>query len=240
MWGTGLGLVECFTALIDGHPNADRLDYVFGCRVDELIEEGGRITGCRGTIETDGSQREFHGDQVVVATGGINGNLQKVRDNWYWKTPPADLLNGSHPYCNGRLHEVVEDHGGNVTHLENMWNYAAGIPHPFPQFDKHGLSLIPCKSALWLDAAGERIGPHPLITGFDTNEMCRRIGELEKPYTWQLLNWRIAERCLMYFDNVGRWRAIQSTEFARHTPSNLYAQSKTIRAAGLALPLFTK
>ena len=75
-----------------------------------------------------------------------------------------------------------------------MWNYAAGIPHPFPQFENHGLSLIPCKSALWLDHTGRRIGPAPLITGFDTNEMCRRLGEMEKPWSWQVLNWRIAAK----------------------------------------------
>ncbi|MDJ0709117.1 MAG: FAD-binding dehydrogenase [Woeseiaceae bacterium] len=194
LWGTGLGLVERFTTLLGEHVNAGLLEFVFGCRVDDLLEEGGRIAGCRGTFEGDGSEHEFRGDQVIVATGGINGNLQKVRDNWYWDKPPAELLNGSHPYCNGRLHEVVEDHGGTVTHLENMWNYAAGIPHPFPQFENHGLSLIPCKSALWLDATGERIGPLPLVTGFDTNEMCRRLGELEHPYSWQLLNWRIAAK----------------------------------------------
>ena len=194
LWGTGLGLVERFTALIDAHANADKLRYVFGCRVDDLLSQDGRICGCRGTLETDGQQQEFRGEQVIVATGGINGNLQKVRDNWYWEKPPADLLNGSHPYCDGYLHEVVEGRGGNVTHLENMWNYAAGIPHPFPQFERHGLSLIPCKSALWLDAKGERIGPMPLVTGFDTNEMCRRLGDLERPYSWQLLNWRIAAK----------------------------------------------
>ena len=75
-----------------------------------------------------------------------------------------------------------------------MWNYAAGIPHPQPHFDAHGLSLIPCKSALWLDHTGTRIGPMPLITGFDTNEMCRRLSALEKPWSWQVLNWRIAAK----------------------------------------------
>ena len=194
MWGTGLGLVERFVELLASHANRDKLNYVFGCRVSDLVEEGGRIAGCRGEIEATGEQLEFYGDQTIVATGGINGNLQKVRDNWYWGDPPADLLNGSHPYCDGHMHDVVEQKGGVVTHLENMWNYAAGIPHPFPQFDGHGLSLIPCKSALWLDHTGARIGPEPLITGFDTNDMCRRLGALEKPWSWQILNWRIAAK----------------------------------------------
>jgi len=194
MWGTGLGLVERFVELLASHPNTGKLQYVFGCRVEDLVEDGGRIAGCCGTIEATGEERQFLADQTIVATGGINGNLQKVRDNWYWGQAPSELLNGSHPYCDGHLHDVVKQHGGTVTHLRNMWNYAAGIPHPKPQFEGQGLSLIPCKSALWLDHTGARIGPEPLITGFDTNDMCERLSGMEKPYSWQVLNWRIAAR----------------------------------------------
>ena len=194
MWGTGLGLVERFVGLIAAHPNAGKLQYVFDCRIDDLVRDDGRIAGCRGIIEATGEEREFLGDQTIVATGGINGSLQKVRDNWYWGDPPAEILNGSHPYCDGHMHDVVAASGGQVTHLENMWNYAAGIPHTKPQFEGHGLSLIPCKSALWLDHTGTRIGPDPLITGFDTNDMCRRLSAMEQPHSWQVLNWRIAAK----------------------------------------------
>jgi predicted oxidoreductase len=75
-----------------------------------------------------------------------------------------------------------------------MWNYAAGIPHPQPHFAGHGLSLVPPKSALWLDAAGRRIGPAPLVTGFDTPDLCRQVAAQAQPWTWQLLNRRIARR----------------------------------------------
>ena len=192
LWGTGLGLVERFVGLLASHPQRSKLRYVFGCRVDDLVAEAGRIVGCRGELEATGESREFRGGVTVVATGGINGNLAKVRE--HWPDAPAELLNGSHPYCNGHLHDVVDRHGGVVTHLGNMWNYAAGIPHPQPHFDSHGLSLIPCKSALWLDHTGCRIGPMPLVTGFDTHEMCRRLAALEKPWSWQVLNWRIAAK----------------------------------------------
>jgi predicted oxidoreductase len=194
LWGTGLGLVERFVSLLAEHRNADKLHYVFGCRVDDLSVDQDRVAGCRGVIEATGEEREFRGDQTLVATGGINGNLQKVRDHWYWGDAPDELLNGSHPYCDGALHDVVERRGGVVTHLENMWNYAAGIPHPFPKFTGHGLSLIPCKSALWLDHTGRRIGPEPLISGFDTNDMCGRLSAMDKPWSWQVLNWRIAAK----------------------------------------------
>jgi len=196
LWGTGLGLVERFDGLLREHANEGRLRRVFGCRVDDLVADNGRVTGCRGTIETTGAQVGVRADHTIVATGGINGNLQKVRDNWYrpWGDPPAEILNGSHPFADGHLHDRVEAHGGSVTHLDWTWNYAAGIPHPEPLFDDHGLSLIPCKSALWLDHSGSRIGPEPLVTGFDTNELCRRLAMLGVPHSWHLLNWRIAAK----------------------------------------------
>jgi len=84
--------------------------------------------------------------------------------------------------------------GGHITHAGEMWNYAAGLPHPQPHFPGHGLSAIPCKSALWLDHTGRRIGPEPLVTGFDTHILCQRVAAQEKPYTWHLLNWRIAAK----------------------------------------------
>ena len=91
LWGTGLGLVERFVALLKAHRNNEKVRFVFGCRVDDLVVDNGRVAGCRGVIETTGEQREFLGDQTMVATGGINGNLQKVRDNWYWGDAPDDL-----------------------------------------------------------------------------------------------------------------------------------------------------
>ena len=164
--------------------------------MDELIVESNRVIGCEAHDELKQTNLEFFADHVVVATGGINGTLENVRKNWHreWGEPPAEMLNGTDPASDGRVHDAVARHGGQLTHLDKMWNYAAGIPHPFPHFEGHGLSLIPCKSALWLDHTGQRIGPEPLVTGFDTNELCRRVCELEKPHTWQLLNWRIAAK----------------------------------------------
>jgi len=103
------------------------------------------------------------------------------------------MLNGAHPFADGRLHRfTASELDGQIVNAGEMWNYAAGFRHPYPQFDGHGLSAIPCKSALWLDHRGRRIGPEPLVTGFDTHWLCQRVAEQEKPWTWHLLNWRIA------------------------------------------------
>jgi predicted oxidoreductase len=133
-------------------------------------------------------------DRTVVASGGVNGAVEQVRRHWpaTWPPPPAVILNGAHPFSNGEIHEDYARHGGRLTHLDRMWNYAAGIPHPQPQFDGHGLSLVPCKSGLWLNPDGDPLGPAPMITGFDTRELCRQVAEF--PYTWQVLNWKIAAK----------------------------------------------
>jgi hypothetical protein len=196
IWGTGHRLVTLFEELLSQHRNNDKLSFYFEHKVDDFLTEAGSIVGCHVVNESANTETCFYADNIVAACGGISGSLDKVRTHWYkpWGKAPTEILNGSHQYADGLVHDCLEQKNASVTHLDKMWNYAAGIPHPKPHFPGHGLSLIPCKSALWLDADGKRIGPEPLVTGFDTNELCRRVSQLPDPYTWQILNWRIAAK----------------------------------------------
>jgi predicted oxidoreductase len=130
----------------------------------------------------------------VIAAGGINGDIARVKQHWHadWSRPPETILNGSHKYADGRLHNAAATLGANVTHLDWQWNYAAGVHHWKPRKPAHGLSLVPPKSALWLNWRGERIGPMPLVTGFDTHDLVAQICRQQRGYSWQLLNRRIA------------------------------------------------
>ena len=195
LWGGSLRMVEVLVEHLRREGSA-KLTLLHKHRIDHLSLRDGRVVGAEGVNEADGTDVHFTARQVIVATGGINGALENVRRNWdYSEMPlPAELLNGATPLADGALHEQVREHGGTLTHTGWMWNYAAGIPHPQPHFPGHGLSLIPCKSALWLNHLGQRIGPQPLVTGFDTHELCRQVAQQEKPYTWQLMNWRIAAK----------------------------------------------
>jgi predicted oxidoreductase len=124
----------------------------------------------------DGAEFEAHAEAVVIAAGGINGNIERVRQNWHadWSQPPETILNGSHKFADGTLHDAAASLGANVTHLDWQWNYAAGVHHWRPRKPGHGLSLVPPKSALWLNWRGERIGPLPLVTGYD-NDLVAQI-----------------------------------------------------------------
>jgi uncharacterized protein len=194
-WGTGKGLAEALIAALRGHRNAGRLTLRFDGRVERLITQGGRIIGAAGVDEKTDAPFEVRAGQVVVAAGGINGgDLTRVRQNWHrdWRRPPQVLLSGSHCFADGRLHDAAAEAGAVLTHLDNMWNYAAGVHHPRPRKPMHGLSLVPPRSALWLNWRGMRIGPQPLVSGFDTRRLVTDICAQERQYSWQLMNRKIA------------------------------------------------
>lgn len=191
IWGTAKHLV---TKLIEkiNKLNGD-ITYQFDSRVENIEPQP---NGFALAIKNNETEAILHCEDLVIACGGINGNLNKVREHWDTKLSPAPipLLNGSHPSADGHLHDQVATLGGNVTHLNWMWNYAAGIKHPNQEFAEKGLSLIPPKTAIWLDANGKRIGPEPLISCFDTHTLCHRIANLPHQYSWQIMNQKIAEK----------------------------------------------
>ena len=194
LWGTGLELVETLIGCLQGHANRDKLTLLHRHRASSLGQLDGAIVGCEGVDENNGQPFIAEAVNTIIATGGINGSVEKVRQHWPQGWPPAQatILNGAHPYSDGQIHEYAAAQGAKLTHLDCMWNYAAGIPHPQPHFAGHGLSLIPCKSGLWLNPDGGPVGPAPMITGYDTRELCRQVAAW--PCTWQVLNWKIVAK----------------------------------------------
>ncbi len=197
VWGTARELTRrMIAALRAADGGSGRLSVLHRHRITALDHEAGTIAGAQAVDEHSGATLRLRAPVVVLAMGGINGGHEQARANWPAHRPkPASMLNGAHPFADGQLHQWVQQAlGGHITHAGEMWNYAAGFPHPFPHFAGHGLSTIPCKSALWLDHSGRRIGPEPLVTGFDTHWLCQRVATQARPWTWHLLNWRIAAK----------------------------------------------
>ncbi|PCJ50039.1 MAG: FAD-binding dehydrogenase [Gammaproteobacteria bacterium] len=192
LWGASLRLVTQLIKQLAEYEN-NLLTYQFQCRATKLIKTADSIIGCCATNKQH-QEVEYYAEAVVVASGGFTGNLDKVRQEWPedWGEPQAGLLNGTHPSNDGKMHDCVEDIGGQTSNMHNMWNYAAGIPNPNADFENHGLSLIPPRSAIWIDNKGHRIGPEPLVSSFDTMHMCRQINRLQIPHSWQIMNRRIA------------------------------------------------
>lgn len=193
VWGTGKGLVETLLQHLEAHPHRANLEIRFGHRVEQLLQSGGTLCGCAGQLEGDNINFTAKADVVLLTSGGIcGGDLTLVRKHWYkpWGQPPKTLLNGSHRFADGMLHAAAAELGGQITHLDKQWHYAAGIHHP--QDPTKGLSLVPPRSALWLNAHGKRIGPPPLVGYTDTRYLVEQICKQPGQYSWQLMNWKIA------------------------------------------------
>ena len=193
VWGTGHELAAVLVRRLRERAGSPALQLRFGHRVESLLTTNSAVSGCRGRLEADGSEFEAQAGAVLVAAGGINGSQALIRRHWHadWRTPPHTILNGSHRYADGLLHEAVSAAGGRVTHLDKMWNYAAGVHHYRPRKPDHGLSLVPPPSALWTNWRGERIRP-PLVTGYDTRALVAAVCAEDRQYSWQILNRRIA------------------------------------------------
>jgi len=196
LWGTGWELIERIIAKLAPYAAQGRLHYLHQHKVIAPHVTQGVISAVTVLDEKNQRQFELATHCFVAACGGINGSLDNVKKHWYkpWGAPPTQLLNGANPISDGKLHQQISQLGGVITHSDKMWNYAAGIEHPQAEFAGHGLSLIPSKSALWLDHQGQRIGPQPLVTGFDTRFLCEQVAALEQPWTWQVMNWKIAKK----------------------------------------------
>jgi predicted oxidoreductase len=197
-WGCGKALVDSLWAAIQGHPRRGALEVRFRTRVAELLTEGAGVSGCRivreGEPEEEGSQ--VRAAQVVIAAGGVGGNLDIVRRDWPSELgpPPPEILMGSHYYADGAMHDEASRIGANVTHISRMWNYADAVRHPFPRRPLHGIKLIPPRSGLVLDPTGRRYGPIPLMPTFDAHYALERMCEDPRGYYWMVCNWKIARR----------------------------------------------
>ena len=239
IWGTSRHMTQRLIAALRAANVDGRLTLLHRHRVDALDREAARLRGAWVVDEASGARQLVHAPVVVLATGGINGSHEETRRNWAVDRPmPAAMLNGAHPFADGRLHRWAVDHlGARLTHAGEMWNYAGGFPHPYPHFAGHGLSIIPCKSALWLDHAGRRIGPEPLVTGFDTHWLCQRVAAQPRPWTWQLLNWRIAAREFAISGAEHNPR-IRDRQFAAFLTETLFGNHRLVRQMQRESPHF--
>jgi predicted oxidoreductase len=212
---------------LEAHARRGKLTILFDHEVNDVELSGGRAVAVSGRKLPDGSSFRAAGEHVVIASGGIcGGDLSKLRQHWLkdWGSPPQKILNGAHIYADGLLHDKVQALGGNVTHLDQQWHYAAGVHHPKKRKTDDGLSLVPPRSALWLNAHGERIGPQPLVGYTDTRFLVENIVRQPGQYSWQLMNWKIAVKELAVsgsdymtaFRNKSRFLLLRHLVFGNH------------------------
>ncbi|MGN7247732.1 FAD-binding dehydrogenase [Janibacter anophelis] len=205
-WGTGPGVVAPFVRRVEEARERGLVTYAHRHRVDEIIVEGGAATGVRGVrLADDPAERgvatnrdpvggfELRAPVVLVASGGIGGNHDLVRDNWPERlgAPPKRMVTGVPAHVDGRMIAITEAAGGNLINRDRMWHYVEGIRNWDPIWDRHGIRILPGPSSMWLDAEGTRL-PAPLLPGYDTLGTLEHLRRTGHDHSWFITNRSIA------------------------------------------------
>ncbi len=207
-WGTGPGVVEPFERRARQAQANGRLTFCFRHRVDGLIVTNGAVVGINGSIlEPDAvergktSSRKIVGDfslraqAVIVASGGIGGNHDLVRQNWPKRLgePPKFMISGVPEHVDGRMIGITEAAGARLINRDRMWHYVEGIRNWNPIWPRHGIRILPGPSSMWFDASGTRL-PSPLFPGSDTLGQLDHIMRTGFDYSWFVLTQSIIKK----------------------------------------------
>ncbi len=207
-WGTGPGLVEPFERRAREAQGSGRLTFRFRHRVDTLVMSNGSVEGVSGSVlEPDhvergkSSSRKVIGDftlrasAVIVASGGIGGNHELVRQNWPTRlgTPPKFMISGVPEHVDGRMIGITEAAGARLINRDRMWHYVEGIRNWNPIWPRHGIRILPGPSSMWFDATGKRL-PAPLFPGSDTLGQLHYIMGTGHDYSWFILTQSIIKK----------------------------------------------
>ncbi|WP_219460671.1 FAD-binding dehydrogenase, partial [Nonomuraea rhizosphaerae] len=207
-WGTGPGVVAPFERRVRAHHDSGRIRFAFRHRVDDLLVEGGAVTGVRGQVleptavergrpssRTAVSDFELRAQAVIVTSGGIGGDHDLVRKVWPARLgpPPRTMVAGVPAHVDGRMLGITEAAGARVVNPDRMWHYVEGLRNWDPIWDNHGIRILPGPSSLWLDATGERL-PAPYFPGFDTLGTLHHLRRTGHDYSWFVLTQKIIEK----------------------------------------------
>jgi len=124
--------------------------------VESLVVSGGRATGAVTRNLRTGHEEILSARYVVLATGGFEGNLDRVRANWSPDLPePGRLLIGSSVHATGSGHDLAVQAGAALTKMNRHYIYNNGIVDPR---DPAGTLSITGgnEDSLWVNAQGQR------------------------------------------------------------------------------------
>ena len=207
-WGTGPGIVEPFERRAREAAKGGKLIFKFRHRVDALGISNGAVNGVSGVVleptnveRGKSSSRNVVGEfslrapAVVVASGGIGGNHDLVRQNWPKRLgePPKFMISGVPEHVDGRMIGITEGAGARLINRDRMWHYVEGIQNWSPIWPKHGIRILPGPSSMWFDATGKRL-PAPMFPGSDTLGQLEYIMGTGYDYSWFILTQSIIKK----------------------------------------------
>ncbi|MEM7242677.1 MAG: FAD-binding dehydrogenase [Pseudomonadota bacterium] len=208
-WGVGPGVQKPFEERVLEHEKSGFVDLRFRHRCTQIILKNGAAVGVSGDmLAKDGAERgaktnrdvigdfELYAPAVIVASGGIGGNFELVRQNWpvdQLGKPPKNMISGVPDHVDGAMIGVAEQAGGHVINGDRMWHYTEGVKNWDPIWPHHGIRILPGPSSMWFDARGNRFAP-PAMPGFDTLGTLKAILATGYDYSWFITTQKIIKK----------------------------------------------
>ncbi|MFC3300852.1 FAD-binding dehydrogenase [Arthrobacter agilis] len=211
-WGTGTGISEPFADKARAAAEAGSVTFHFRHRVDGLIFDGDAVVGVHGSVlAPDDAARgvasnrdrvaDFEGraQAVVIASGGIGGNHERVREWWPQRlgTPPSSMITGVPQHVDGRMLDIAAEAGARLVNRDRMWHYTEGVQNWDPVWPQHGIRILPGPSSMWFDALGRRL-PVPGLPGYDTLgtlKLLRTTPDIAQyDHSWFILTQKMIEK----------------------------------------------
>jgi len=161
---TPSGAVDVVLALYRTALELPTVSFQWNESVESLIVEDGAVTGVAvRNVRTD-AERTLHGSHIVLATGGFEGNLDRVLENWRTDLPKPDrLVLGASIHANGNGHDLAREAGAELAWMNRHYIYTNGMVDPRDPGETLAITAANDNS-LWLNAQGQRFTNE---TGFD-------------------------------------------------------------------------
>jgi predicted oxidoreductase len=186
--GVGLGLMNHLWKV---HEQRDlQQHWHFSMTAKDLILDNGRVVGVLAE-DPEGSQHEFRGRSVIIATGGFAGNLQMVLKYSEKFAKAGRVLAGGGVGAQGTGHEILMRHGGYLTHAGNIHTYVYATPDYEDPTGARGLVCRGIEPCIWVNGSGRRFHNETLNGGiFGAPALMSQ----DPPFCWALIDHDMASR----------------------------------------------
>jgi uncharacterized protein len=153
-------------------------------RAQKLLLEGNRVTGVVVSDLRSGEVQSLFADNVVLATGGFESDVERVLENWISDLPPPDrLLIGAAISATGSGHDMATDASAALVRIDRHYIYINGFIDPHDPQQKHALTAGNDHS-LWLNASGRRFTNE---AGFDKDILVDLLQQEQSTY-WMVFD----------------------------------------------------
>lgn len=160
------------------------VSFLWNTRAQQLLLEGERVSGVLVRNLRSGETRSLHADNVVLATGGFETDVERVLLNWIPGLPKPDrLLIGSAISATGSGHDMATDAGAALARINRHYIYIDGVVDPRDEQQSHGLTAGNDQS-IWVNASGRRFTNE---TGFDKDILADLLRQEPSAY-WMVFD----------------------------------------------------